>query len=262
MLNSSVSCSCRPTGLVVILMSVTMKDFLKSSFPGSARVYRRVTDKLRNSSRAPSFSDIYRDNLWGDAESVSGRGSTLARTVTIRKALPELLRSIGAQSLLDAPCGDFNWMRLVDLGAIRYTGVDVVTELIDRNRQLYGGPEKDFVVGDVIRDQLAQSDVILCRDCFIHLSFRDIQRTLNNFQRSGSRFLLATTHVDIVENADVRTGGWRNINLQLAPFNFPHPLELLVEDAELGKCLGLWKLSDIELRRRSALATLIRTSRG
>lgn len=239
-----------------------MKDYLKSSFPGGARVYRRLTDKLRSSSRAPSFSDIYRDNLWGDSESVSGRGSTLARTVTIRSALPELLRSVGAQSLLDAPCGDFNWMRTVDLGEIRYTGVDVVTELINRNRQLYGGPGKDFVVADVIKDQLPRSDAILCRDCFIHLSFRDIQRTLTNFKRSGSQFLLSTTHVKIVENTDVRTGGWRNINLQSAPFNFPQPLELLVEDAELGKCLGLWKLFDIEPRGRSTLARLIRTSRG
>jgi len=239
-----------------------MKEILKSSFPSGARVYRRISDKLRSSSRAPDFSEIYRDNLWGDSESVSGRGSTLARTVAIRSALPELLRNIGAKSLLDAPCGDFNWMGLVDLGEIRYTGVDVVTELINRNRQLYGGPGKDFVVADVIRDQLAQSDAILCRDCFIHLSFKDIQRTLTNFKRSGSLFLLATTHIDIVENTDVRTGGWRNINLQSAPFNFPQPLELLVEDAELGKCLGLWKLSDIEPRGKSKLATLIGTSRG
>ena len=239
-----------------------MKDILKSSFPAGARVYRRITKRLRSSSSTPNFSEIYRDNLWGDSESVSGRGSTLGRTVTIRSALPELLRSIGAKSLLDAPCGDFNWMRLVDLGEIRYTGVDVVTELIIRNRRLYGGPGRDFVVADVIRDQLAKSDAILCRDCFIHLSFRDIQRTLTNFKRSGSQFLLATTHVDIVENTDVRTGGWRSINLQTAPFNFPQPLELLVEDAELGKCLGLWRLSDIEPRRGSTLATLIKTSRG
>ena len=238
-----------------------LKDYLKSSFPRGARVYRRVADRVL-SYWAPGFSEIYQDNLWGDPESVSGRGSTLARTVTIRKELPVLLRSIGAQSLLDAPCGDFNWMRLVDLGEIRYIGVDVVAELINRNRQLYGGPGKDFVVADVTRDPLAHSDAILCRDCFIHLSFKDIQRTLTNFKESASQFLLATTHVNVFENRDVYSGGWRNINLQLAPFNFPKPLELLVEDGESGKCLGLWKLSNIEPRRRSTLAALVRISRG
>lgn len=236
-----------------------MKDYLKSSFPRGARVYRQVADRLRGY-WAPGFSEIYRDNLWGDPESVSGRGSTRARTSQIRSALPELLRSIGAQSLLDAACGDFNWMRVVDLGEIRYTGVDLVTELINRNRQLYGGPGKNFVVADVTRDPLVYSDAILCRDCFIHLSFRDIQRTLTNFKESGSQFLLATTHVNVLENRDVYTGGWRSVNLQIAPFNFPQPLELLVEDAELGKCLGLWKLSDIEPRRARVSLRVFRGS--
>ena len=41
-------------------------------------------------------------------------------------------------SLLDAPCGDFNWMRHVPLGGVSYTGADVVPELIARNRRDYG----------------------------------------------------------------------------------------------------------------------------
>ena len=224
-----------------------MKDYLKSNFPGGARVYRRLADKL---TRAPSFSEIYRDNLWGDTESVSGRGSTVARTANIRDALPQLLQRIGAQSLLDAACGDFNWMRLIDLGEIQYTGVDVVPELIRRNRERYSGAKKTFEVADVTSDPLPTADAILCRDCFIHLSYKDIHRTLANLKRSGAQFLLATTHVNILKNTDVKTGAWRNVNLQLAPLFFPAPIELLVEDAELGKCLGIWKLSDLGRDRR------------
>jgi hypothetical protein len=230
-----------------------MKDILKLSYLRRSRVYRRirrVTDSLPLLGRAPGFSEIYRDNLWGDPESVSGRGSTLARTVNIRKALPELLRSINARSLLDAPCGDFNWMRLVDLGDIRYTGVDVVSELILRNRELYGDQRKEFQVADVRTDPLPASDAILCRDCFIHLSFKDIDRALTNFKRSEAQFLFATTHLYTTRNTDIRTGGWRNVNLQLAPFNFPQPLESLLENADTGKCLGLWELSGIEPRHR------------
>jgi hypothetical protein len=225
-------------------------------------------------SRSDVFSDIYRNNLWGDTESVSGRGSTLARTEVIREALPGLLRIVpglrrsvrapgdGTRelSLLDASCGDFNWMRHVDLGGIEYIGVDVVPELIARNQETYGthgkqgthgmqGTQKrTFVVADVTKDQLPRVDVILCRDCFIHLSFRDINAALINFKRSESRFLLATTHVSIEENEDMRTGGWRSVNLQLPPFNFPQPRQLIVEDAELGKCLGLWSLEEVEVR--------------
>ena len=237
-----------------------MKDYLKSSFPGGARVYRRLTNKLERTDSPPSFSEIYRDNLWGDPESVSGRGSTIERTVNIRNALPQLLQRIGAKSLLDAPCGDFNWMRLVDLGEIQYTGLDVVPELIKRNRELYGAPAKQFAVANVVKDRVPTSDAILCRDCFIHLSFRDIDRTLANFKRTGAKFLLATTHVDITENTDIRSGGWRNINLELTPFNFPQPLELLIEDEDLGKCLGVWKLSDLQSEQSCILSKLIRTT--
>src|SRR5688572_2432756 len=130
------------------------KAFIKTALPGSVPIYRRIREVqqtlyLRSPSMGSVFSDIYRNNLWGDPESVSGRGSTLERTEAIRSALPAVLTSVGAQSLLDASCGDFNWMRYVDLGAVEYTGVDVVPELITRNRHTYSARGRTFVVADV-----------------------------------------------------------------------------------------------------------------
>jgi SAM-dependent methyltransferase len=230
------------------------KSFVKSTFPGSVQIYhflRRVRQSLyvRPRDMNAIFSDIYRNNWWGDTESVSGRGSTLARTETVRRELPALLKSVGAKSLLDAPCGDFNWMRYVDLTGIAYTGADVVPELIARNRQIAGGARKKFAVLNIVRDPLPKVDVILCRDCFIHFSFKDIDAAIANFKRSDSIFLLATTHIKVSENTDIQTGGWRSVNLQLPPFNFPPPKRLIMEDAELGKCLGLWKLEELMVSR-------------
>lgn len=237
------------------------KAFIKAAFPWSAPLYRRLRDVqralyIRSAGMGVIFSDIYRKNLWGDAESVSGRGSTLARTETIRRALPALLASVGARSLLDAPCGDFNWMRYVELDGIEYTGADVVPELIERNRQAYGAGGRTFVVADVTKDRLPRADVVLCRDCFIHLSFRDINAAVANFKRSGSGFLLATTHTSVAENEDMQTGGWRSVNLQSPPFNFPQPRQLIVEDAELGKCLGMWSLEELETQGRGAASVV------
>ena len=36
-------------------------------------------------------------------------------------------------------------------------------------------------------------DAILCRDCFVHLSFANVSRALAQFRASGSRFLIVTT---------------------------------------------------------------------
>lgn len=94
-----------------------MRDGL---FPGTARRRR--------------FEEYYASNYWRDQESRSGRGSNLAETHAVRAALPPLCRELGAHSLLDVPCGDFHWMRLVEFEGVSYTGADIVAPLIEANR--------------------------------------------------------------------------------------------------------------------------------
>jgi len=226
------------------------KTFIESAFPGSVRIYRRIKGvrqglNIRRRSIEEIFSDIYLNNSWADPESVSGRGSTLARTEVIRRTLPSWLESVGAKTLLDAACGDFNWMQHVDLSGVEYIGTDVVPDLIARNRQMHGSSGRSFIVLDVTSDEIPRVDAILCRDCFIHLSFKQINAAVANFKRSNSTFLLATTHATVRENTDTWTGGWRSLNLHLPPFNFPEPLQLITEDPELGKCLGLWNVEKL-----------------
>ncbi len=199
--------------------------------------------------RTPSleniFSRIYSHNGWANEESVSGRGSTLARTEVVRRELLPLLAGIGANSLLDAACGDFNWMRQTDLGIIKYVGVDIVPQLIVRHRETYADSQHKFLALDITRDDLPAADAILCRDCFIHLSFNHSRSAIQNFKRSGSTFLLATTHATVTENIDVESGGWRSLNLRLPPYDFPEPLRMLIENAESGKALGVWRIRDL-----------------
>lgn len=222
-----------------------VKSFLKSRFPRAAAAYRGAHEAWRRPSMRKSFSEIYHKNLWQDPESVSGRGSTLARTRVIMSQLPPLLQELGAGRLLDAACGDFNWMRYTELGAVEYIGVDVVPDLIARNRRLYGREGRTFLALDITKDRLPRADVILCRDCLIHLSFRSIAAAVANFKKSGAEYLLCTTHTSIRENVACPDGGWRNVNLLLPPLNFPPPSRTIVEDAELGKCLGVWRLKDL-----------------
>lgn len=225
------------------------RSLIKSGFLASVGRYswiREVRQAVNIRTRLEkAFSDIYLNNLWEDTESVSGLGSTLARTDTIRNELPSLLESVGAKSLLDAPCGDFNWMRRVDLRGVEYTGADVVRELVIRNRQLYGGKGRNFVVLDITRDELPKTDVILCRDCLIHLSFEHARAAIANFRRSGSTFLLATTHAAVEKNTDIKSGEWRSVNLLLPPYNFPEPFYLIVENPDTGKGLGMWRVEDL-----------------
>ncbi len=114
-------------------------------------------------SNRSAFTEIYERQLWGCSESVSDVGSTLegSRSI-IGDALPQLLHDLGAQSLTDAGCGDFNCMHTVDLPGIKYIGVDVVSDLIERNRRAYGREDRSFLVADITKDRLPAADVVLC----------------------------------------------------------------------------------------------------
>jgi len=195
------------------------------------------------------FTRVYRRNVWGNAESVSGAGSTARRGEAFRGELIGLLRRLDTQVLLDAPCGDFNWIGPVADAVPRYVGVDVVPELVERVRAKHGSERRTFLRADLARDPLPRADVILCRDGLVHFSFREIRAALRNFKRSGATYLLATTFVDTAPNVDIRTGGgWRVLNLQEPPFSFPPPLELVDERCTdyggryRSKRLGLWRM--------------------
>jgi hypothetical protein len=133
--------------------------------------------------------------------------------------------------------------------SVAYCGADIVTELVERNQRLFGERAR-FVRLDIVRDRLPRADAILCRDCLVHLSFSEIGRALRNIVRSGARYLLTTTFPGIEHNDDVVSPAWRRLNLELAPFKFPPPLELIQDYADeqiehAGKNLGVWRVADL-----------------
>jgi len=209
--------------------------------------------------REQIFSEIYAKNLWGSRESVSGPGSTLARTAAFRNTLAALLTELNARRLLDAPCGDFNWMKELTLELARraqlesYTGVDIVRDLIAENCRRHEDPLWRFLHLDLVRDRLPEADAVLCRDCLVHFSFADIRAALRNFKRSKSTYLLTTTFTHVEENFDITTGNWRRLDLRLPPLNLPEPLRMVDEkrrESDGGdsfKYLGLWKLKTIPI---------------
>ncbi|RSL18000.1 glycosyl transferase family 2 [Edaphobacter aggregans] len=184
-------------------------------------------------------------------ESVSGPGSSLDQTAEIRSSLPSVIRDIDARSLLDAACGDFNWMRHVAIKFDEYIGVDLIPAVIEQNQRFFAEHGRTFMYSDITRDALPKVDLILCRDCLVHYSYSNIFRALKNFKASKSKYLLTTTFDQRKTNADITTGGWRPVNLQLPPFCFPEPVRTINEKCSENngmysdKSLGLWRLDDI-----------------
>jgi len=191
------------------------------------------------------FTYYYRTNKWGDNESVSGPGSTMPATENIRKELPLLFKEFKIKILFDAPCGDFNWFKEVDISELdQYIGGEIVNDVVLRNNLNYSNSKCSFVVFNILEDIPPVSDLWLCRDTLFHFSNDDIIRFIGNLRHAKVNYLLATSFPEISENSDIRTGEYRPINLVIEPFNLPAPLKYIndSEDVVSGKMLGLWNL--------------------
>ena len=219
--------------------------------PFDPRHFEKLAGHGETASNDAIFRDIYRRNHWSGPDSPSGRGASQDQTRALGNALPALLRRLGAGTLLDLPCGDYSWMRRLELPVTSYIGADLLPELIHPLQQGFTDQAHHFIVLDLTGDPLPRADVLLCRDCLVHLSFADIRRALVNIVRAGVPWLLTTTFPQNEKNEDIVTGDWRPLDLQRAPFAFPPPSDLLNEECTEGgglfgdKSLGLWRTVDL-----------------
>ena len=199
------------------------------------------------------FERIYSTNLWSDPESRSGVGSTLDSTAVLRTELPAALRQLEARVLLDVPCGDFTWMEHVDLSGIEYIGGDIVPSIVEANQRLHATESRSFVQLDLTRDKLPNADVLLCRDCLVHLSYANIRAVFANIARSNIRYVLMTSFPGRADNYDVVDGDWRALDFQAPPFSFPAPRLVIVEQCEeedgsyADKSLLAWRVDDLRV---------------
>jgi hypothetical protein len=182
--------------------------------------YKKMLQRETSQAR---FSEIYKKNFWGSNESGSGKGSEIEYTEPLRNWLVEAIPKYQITKFVDAPCGDFNWMRFVIPKVnFEYCGFDIVESVISKNKETYSSKKVHFEVANICTDELPKCDLLMVRDCLFHLSYEDINKFLDNIVKVDYKYLLTTTHIcdeDFV-NKDISTGDFRLINLFVEPFNF------------------------------------------
>lgn len=235
-------------------MRKRLNTFISNSLPFLLPVLNPISiiffkRRYKSSSVEDIFTDIYKTNSWGCKDSRSGPGSDLIQTKTIREKLPELFKKLKIISLLDIPCGDFNWLSKVDLSFISYMGADIVSENVNHNNKKYAMKNRKFHKLNILEDELPKVDLIFCRDLFIHFSFKNIFTAIENIKKNGSKYLLTTSYPSTKKNNDILSGKWGPLNLLIPPFSFPPPLSEIDENSsEKGvpnKSLLLWKIEDL-----------------
>ena len=114
--------------------------------------------------------------------------------------------SIAIQSVVDLGCGDWNFSRLIDWSAIRYTGIDTVPEVIEADRKAFVDRGR-FLCLDFIREELPEADLALVKDVLQHWP-NDVIRSMMGRLRAQYRYVLITNscYEDSSLNADIGMG--------------------------------------------------------
>jgi hypothetical protein len=237
---------------------ILMQTFPKIFNPFWEYIYwplfgKKTPDKGFSGSAQEVFTSIHGKNYWGSGESVSGPGSEIRFTENLRANLSTLISDIELKSMIDAPCGDCNWISKVNFpSGFSYTGGDIVEPLINENRGsvsfLSQSVVPNFTVFDIRLDELPDVDLWLCREVFFHMPNKDILMALKNFKKSKIKYLLTTNFYFCPENTDSKSGGFRPINLRIEPFGLPKPLasysDFVIPHAP--RYLELWHRDQLE----------------
>lgn len=188
--------------------------------------------------------------LNGLPETACGVGSTMEATKHLRATLPGLLKRLGITSMVDAPCGDFNWMGATNLSGINYIGCDNSADHIDTAHiKAKQGNSKAltvrFIEMDIVTAPLPQADLLFCRDFLQHLPNEVALAALRNFVRSGSKWLLSTTHQCRRTDDINEPGQFRPLNLKNPPWMFPKSKAKIKDPPESRRWMMLWAMEDI-----------------
>jgi len=176
------------------------------------------------------WSNAMIENKEKNLESISGVGSTLGYTETLRSELPTLIKKFSISSMFDAPCGDMNWMSVfLKENNIDYVGGDIVKHVVEDN-QKYANDQTKIIHIDITSSNFPDADLWLCRDCWFHLPDAHIFASIDNFLKSNIKYLLTTTHINTgFDNQNLEQVGFKLIDLFKPPYNFPKPLYKIVD---------------------------------
>ena len=212
----------------------------------------------KNFIRSIIFISIYKVNHWNKYKKinknnlqVSGPGSD-PKSLQIKNLIVDLnkfIKDFQIKSILDMPCGDFIWMKkIIELNKdLKYTGFDIVGEIIDYNNKKFSSNNIKFLKKDILNEpNFDGHDLIFVRDFFIHIPTDDILKNISILAKSNIRFFATTQYQNNPFNKNIVIGQHRKINLSIEPFNLPKPFMQIIDgNINEGRYLNIYKINQI-----------------
>jgi hypothetical protein len=181
------------------------------------------------------FSEIYKKNRWGGKKGqfCSGDGSS---NIAITGPYIDKIMSLSEEfdfarkTCVDLGCGDFQIGSKISGLFRNYIGVDIVSNLIEYNRNQHGSEKIQFKKIDITNENLPSGNVCFLRQVLQHLSNRQIIEIIKKLSQYEISFI--TEHVPSTENilkynldkshgSTIRLFNGSGVFLWMPPFNLP-----------------------------------------
>jgi trans-aconitate methyltransferase len=144
--------------------------------------------------------------------------------------------------VIDIGCGDFSVGELLLPAVGRYRGFDISRVIIEANRRRFADVRKaSFDVFDITSDDLPETELLLVRQVFQHLTNAQVEQALCRIEAARPRRVLITEHVcrpgsGVEMNRDLpshsvitRVSARSGIDIGRPPFDRPRKVLALLE---------------------------------
>ncbi|WP_191858123.1 class I SAM-dependent methyltransferase [Hanstruepera ponticola] len=176
------------------------------------------------------MEQIYDQHLWGghDFDFYSGEGSHKPEIIKpyLEKVISFLKSYQNTLEVCDLGCGDFNIGKQLTPYTKKYIAIDIVDNLIERNKKLYHEEHLEFHCLDISKDKLPPVDCVILRQVLQHLSNSEIQHIIQKIV--DYKYIIITEHIpsgkftsnkDIISGQGIRLKHNSGVDLIKPPFH-------------------------------------------
>jgi hypothetical protein len=126
--------------------------------------------------------------------------------------------------VVDIACGDYRlWTKLKYRG--NYLGIDIVQTVIDANNKKYANHRVQFINYNVLDEEaepIQHPDLVIIKDVFIHLPYKDIFKMLHAVNKMNPKYILLCEDAHYSNPSyDIRVGLYRPISFKKVIQNDP-----------------------------------------
>ena len=177
-----------------------------------------------------AMEQVYALKLWGGSTTdfYSGAGSHEAHLVLpyVDVVISFLTSFESPLVVCDLGCGDFNVGNELVRHTKKYVAVDIVSDLITRNKQKFQQENLEFQCLDISADALPSADCAILRQVLQHVSNTEVKRIVGKL--TDFKYVILTEHLpeenfipnkDLISGQGIRLKKQSGINLTDSPFN-------------------------------------------